>query len=53
MAGRGNYSGREKKKVKKDAKKIAPINIAQAPVEVELVRKKEKDPGRRNLSFFL
>jgi hypothetical protein len=42
MAGHGNYAGREKKKVKKDAKKIASINIAQAPVEVELIRKKRK-----------
>ncbi len=44
MAGRGNYAGREKKKSKKDTKKIAPVNIAQAPVEVELVRKKKKSP---------
>jgi len=42
MAGRGNYAAREKKKVKKDARKITPVNIAQAPVEVELVRKKKK-----------
>jgi hypothetical protein len=42
MAGRGNFAGREKKKGKKDPKKIAPINIAQAPVEVEVVRKKRK-----------
>jgi hypothetical protein len=42
MAGRGNYAGREKKKVKKDNKKIAPVNITDAPVEVELIRKKKK-----------
>jgi hypothetical protein len=42
MAGRGNFAGREKKKAKKDPKKIAPVTIAQAPVEVELVRKKRK-----------
>jgi hypothetical protein len=44
MAGRGNFAGREKKKGKKDSKKIAPIvNISQAPVEVELIRKKKKN----------
>jgi hypothetical protein len=43
MAGHGDFSGREKKKVKKDAKKIAPITIAQAPVEVEVIRKKKKN----------
>jgi hypothetical protein len=42
MAGRSDYSGREKKKQKKDNKKIAPLTINQAPVEVELVRKKRK-----------
>ena len=42
MAGRGNFAGREKKKSKKDSKKIAPVNITQAPVEVELIRKKKK-----------
>jgi hypothetical protein len=43
MAGRGNYAGREKKKVKKDNKKIAPLTIAQAPVDVEVVKKKRKN----------
>lgn len=44
MAGHGNFAGREKKKVKKDNKKIAPmVNISQAPVEVELIRKKKKN----------
>ncbi len=43
MAGRGNFAGREKKKVKKDNKKIAPLNVTQTPVEVELVRKKKKN----------
>ena len=43
MAGHGNFAGREKKKVKKDSKKIAPVNITQAPVEVELIRKKKKN----------
>ena len=42
MAGHGNFAGREKKKAKKDNKKISPVIIAQAPVEVELIRKKKK-----------
>jgi len=42
MAGRGNFSGREKKKVKKDLKKIGPVNIEQAPVEVEVIGKRKK-----------
>jgi hypothetical protein len=42
MGSRGDYSGREKKKVKKDSKKIAPMTIAQTPAEVEVVRKKRK-----------
>jgi len=42
MAGRGNFAGREKKKVKKDPKKIAPLIITQAPVDVEVIRKKRK-----------
>jgi hypothetical protein len=43
MAGRGNFAGREKKKGKKDNKKIAPVTITQTPVEVELIRKKRKE----------
>jgi hypothetical protein len=43
MAGRGNFAGREKKKVKKDNKKIAPLTITQAPVDVEVVKKKRKN----------
>jgi hypothetical protein len=42
MAGRGNFAGREKKKGKKDIQKIGPLNLNQAPVEVELIRKKKK-----------
>jgi hypothetical protein len=43
MAGRGNFAGREKKKGKKDNKKIAPVTITEAPVEVEVIRKKRKE----------
>jgi hypothetical protein len=42
MGRQGNYAPREKKKTKKDAKKIAPITITAPPVEVEVVRKKRK-----------
>ncbi|MHB8104992.1 MAG: hypothetical protein ACYDG5_05560 [Dehalococcoidales bacterium] len=42
MGSRGNYAQREKKKGKKDNKKIAPITITTAPVEVEVVKKKRK-----------
>ena len=42
MAGRGNFAGREKKKIKKDNKKIQPVTIVNTPVEVEIVRKKRK-----------
>jgi hypothetical protein len=42
MAGHGNFAGREKKKVKKGNQKIGPVNINQAPVEVERIQKKKK-----------
>lgn len=42
MGSRGNYAHREKKKSRKEAKKIAPITVTSAPVEVEVVRKKRK-----------
>ncbi|MGD1119784.1 MAG: hypothetical protein ABR886_09895 [Dehalococcoidales bacterium] len=42
MGRQGDYSHREKKKTKKDAKKIAPITVTAPPVEVEVVRKKRK-----------
>ncbi len=42
MGRQGDYSHREKKKTKKDARKIAPISIAKPPAEVEVIRKKRK-----------
>jgi len=42
MGSRGNYAHREKKKAKKDNKKISPVTITQAPVEVEVIGKKRK-----------
>jgi hypothetical protein len=42
MGRQGDYSHREKKKGKKDFKKIAPISITAPPTEVEIIRKKRK-----------
>jgi hypothetical protein len=42
MGRQGDYSHREKKKGKKDLKKIAPISITAPPTEVEVIRKKRK-----------
>ncbi len=42
MGSRGNYAGREKKKAKKDNKKISPVSIDITPAEVEVIRKKRK-----------
>jgi hypothetical protein len=42
MGSRGDFAHREKKKGKKDPKKIAPISITMPSVEVEVIRKKRK-----------
>lgn len=42
MGSRGDYSHREKKKTKKDDRKISPVTIAQTPAEVEVIGKKRK-----------
>ena len=42
MGSRGNYAHREKKKTRKEAKRIAPITVASAPSEVEVIKKKKK-----------
>lgn len=42
MGSHGNFAHREKKKAKKDTKKISPVNITQTPAEVEVIRKKRK-----------
>ena len=39
MARRGNYTHREFKKTKKDAKKIPPVDILTTPANVEVVGK--------------
>ena len=42
MGRQGDYAHREKKKARKDARKIAPASITRPPVEVEVIRKKRK-----------
>jgi hypothetical protein len=43
--GKRDFSHREKKKTKKDPKKIAPVTITSAPVEVEVIKKGKKKHG--------
>ena len=43
--GSRDYSHREKKKAKKDLKKIAPVTITTTPVEVEVIKKGKKKHG--------
>ena len=46
MSRRGDYSHRETKKTKKDARKIPPVDILTTPANVEVVGKggkKKKD----------
>ena len=40
--GRRDYKQREQKKAKKDARKVPPVTIVTAPVEVEVIRKGKK-----------
>jgi len=40
--GKRDYRHREPKKQKKDARKIAPVDIIQPPVQVEVVKKGKK-----------
>jgi len=40
--GRRDFRHREPKKQKKDAKKVAPIEIIQPAVQVEVIRKGKK-----------
>ena len=42
MARRGNYSHRETKKAKKDAKKLPRVTITTTPANVEVIRKGKK-----------
>jgi len=42
MGRQGNYARKEKKKGKKDLKKISPVDIVTTPVEVEVIKKGKK-----------
>ena len=43
--GSRDYSHKEKKKTKKDLKKISPVTILTTPVEVEVIKKGKKNKG--------
>jgi hypothetical protein len=45
MGRQGDYARKEKKKAKKDSKKVSPVIITQAPVEVEVIKKGKKKHG--------
>jgi len=45
MGRQGNYARKEKKKAKKDLKKVSPITITQTPIEVEVIKKGKKKYG--------
>lgn len=40
MSRQGDYARKEKKKAKKDLKKISPVTITQTPIEVEVIKKR-------------
>ena len=40
--GRRDYRHREPKKAKKSVKKISPVNIVSAPMQVEVIKKGKK-----------
>jgi hypothetical protein len=42
MARRGDYSHREAKKTKKDAKKLPRVTITTTPANVEVIGKKKR-----------
>jgi hypothetical protein len=46
MGSRGDYSHREKKKTKKDSRKISPVSVMTTPVEVEVIKKGKKREGK-------
>jgi hypothetical protein len=47
MGRQGDYSHREKKKTKKDARKTPTVSIIIPPVDVEVIRKGKQREGRR------
>jgi hypothetical protein len=48
MGRQGDYSKREKKKGRKDIKKLPSVNIIVPPVEVQVIRKGKQRDGRRS-----
>jgi len=47
MGRQGDYTHREKKKQKKDPKKIPSVNIIAPPTEVQVIKKGKQREGRR------
>jgi hypothetical protein len=47
MGRQGDYSHREKKKSKKDTRKMPSVSIITPPVEVEVIRKGKQREGRQ------
>jgi hypothetical protein len=47
MGRQGDYSHREKKKAKKDARKVPSVSIITPPTEVEVIKKGKQRDGRR------
>jgi hypothetical protein len=45
MGRQGDYAHKEKKKTKKDLKKVSPITIIKTPAEVEVIKKGKKKHG--------
>ena len=45
--GKRDFAGKEKKKPKKDPKKIAPITIGTPLQEVQVIKKGKQREGRR------
>jgi hypothetical protein len=46
MARRGDFTHREKKKTKKEARKIAPVTLITTPADVEVIGKKKRKEGK-------
>ena len=44
--GKRDFAGHEKKKPKKDAKKIIPMTITTPPPEVQVIKKGKQREGR-------
>jgi hypothetical protein len=47
MGRQGDYTRREKKKTKKDPRKMPSVSIITTPVEVQVIRKGKQREGRR------